>query len=93
MLDAEHPDGASSCTNLGNLLKQRGKLEPMTTDLKAVNSLIPIGCGQRELIFGDRQTGKTAIASGTYTLEASNNSEALAMRSQAQRMLNSLAAS
>ena len=34
----------------------------MTTGLKAVDSLIPIGRGQRELIIGDRQTGKTAIA-------------------------------
>merc|ERR1719395_9585 len=36
--------------------------EPMTTGLKAVDSLIPIGRGQRELVIGDRQTGKTAIA-------------------------------
>merc|ERR1719310_813059 len=39
--------------------------EPMTTGLKAVDSLIPIGRGQRELIIGDRQTGKTAIAVDT----------------------------
>jgi F0F1-type ATP synthase alpha subunit len=36
-----------------------------TTGLKAVDSLIPIGRGQRELIIGDRQTGKTAIAIDT----------------------------
>ena len=36
--------------------------EPMLTGLKAVDSMIPIGRGQRELIIGDRQTGKTAIA-------------------------------
>merc|ERR1712151_741002 len=36
--------------------------EPMSTGLKAVDSLIPIGRGQRELVIGDRQTGKTAIA-------------------------------
>lgn len=36
--------------------------EPLQTGLKAVNSMIPIGRGQRELIIGDRQTGKTAIA-------------------------------
>jgi proton translocating ATP synthase F1 alpha subunit len=36
--------------------------EPMQTGLKAVDSLVPIGRGQRELIIGDRQTGKTAIA-------------------------------
>ena len=36
--------------------------EPVQTGLKAVDSLIPIGRGQRELIIGDRQTGKTAVA-------------------------------
>jgi proton translocating ATP synthase F1 alpha subunit len=36
--------------------------EPMLTGIKAVDSMVPIGCGQRELIIGDRQTGKTAIA-------------------------------
>ena len=39
--------------------------EPMATGLKAVDALIPIGRGQRELIIGDRQTGKTAIALDT----------------------------
>jgi len=39
--------------------------EPMQTGLKAVDSLIPVGRGQRELIIGDRQTGKTAIALDT----------------------------
>ena len=37
----------------------------MQTGLKAIDSLIPIGRGQRELIIGDRQTGKTAIAIDT----------------------------
>src|SRR6185312_2738089 len=36
--------------------------EPMATGLKAIDSMIPIGRGQRELIIGDRQTGKTAVA-------------------------------
>jgi F-type H+-transporting ATPase subunit alpha len=40
--------------------------EPMQTGLKAIDSLIPIGRGQRELIIGDRQTGKTAIAIDTF---------------------------
>ncbi|MDX1483296.1 MAG: F0F1 ATP synthase subunit alpha [Alphaproteobacteria bacterium] len=40
--------------------------EPMQTGLKAIDSLIPIGRGQRELIIGDRQTGKTAIALDTF---------------------------
>ncbi|KAM7335781.1 hypothetical protein ACRRTK_004274 [Alexandromys fortis] len=39
--------------------------EPMQTGIKAVDSLVPIGCGQRELIFGDRQPGKTSIAIDT----------------------------
>ena len=39
--------------------------EPMQTGIKAVDSLVPIGRGQRELIIGDRQTGKTAIAVDT----------------------------
>src|ERR1700726_4160761 len=39
--------------------------EPMLTGLKAIDSMIPIGRGQRELIIGDRQTGKTAIANDT----------------------------
>jgi proton translocating ATP synthase F1 alpha subunit len=39
--------------------------EPMHTGIKAIDSMIPIGCGQRELIIGDRQTGKTAIAIDT----------------------------
>jgi len=36
--------------------------EPMQTGLKAIDSMIPIGRGQRELIIGDRQTGKSAVA-------------------------------
>jgi F-type H+/Na+-transporting ATPase subunit alpha len=39
--------------------------EPMQTGLKAIDSMIPIGRGQRELIIGDRQTGKTAVATDT----------------------------
>lgn len=39
--------------------------EPMQTGLKAVDCLVPIGRGQRELIIGDRQTGKTAVAVDT----------------------------
>jgi F-type H+-transporting ATPase subunit alpha len=39
--------------------------EPMQTGIKLIDSLVPIGCGQRELIIGDRQTGKTSIAIDT----------------------------
>src|SRR5437868_2595268 len=44
------------------IIPRRSVHEPMQTGLKSVDSLIPIGRGQRELIIGDRQTGKTAIA-------------------------------
>ena len=47
------------------VVHRQGVSEPMQTGLKAVDSMIPIGRGQRELIIGDRQTGKTAIAIDT----------------------------
>src|SRR6202166_1825816 len=47
--------------------------EPMATGIKAIDSMIPIGRGQRELIIGDRQTGKTAIALDTFIKSAKNN--------------------
>jgi len=46
--------------------------EPMQTGLKSVDSLVPIGRGQRELIIGDRQTGKTAIAVDTILNQKTN---------------------
>src|SRR5213082_4263297 len=47
--------------------------EPMATGLKAIDAMIPIGRGQRELIIGDRQTGKTAVALDTIINNAKNN--------------------
>ena len=47
--------------------------EPMTTGLKAIDSMIPIGRGQRELIIGDRQTGKTAVVLDTIINSAKND--------------------
>jgi F-type H+-transporting ATPase subunit alpha len=47
------------------IVPRRSVNEPMATGLKAIDALIPIGRGQRELIIGDRQTGKTAIAVDT----------------------------
>ena len=44
------------------IIPRKSVSEPMQTGLKAIDSLIPVGRGQRELIIGDRQTGKTAIA-------------------------------
>ena len=47
--------------------------EPMATGIKAIDSMIPIGRGQRELIIGDRQTGKTAVVIDTIINNAKNN--------------------
>ncbi|CDF39033.1 ATP synthase subunit alpha, mitochondrial [Chondrus crispus] len=47
------------------IMPRMGVHEPMQTGLKAVDALVPIGRGQRELIIGDRQTGKTAVALDT----------------------------
>src|SRR5499433_2948190 len=47
--------------------------EPMATGLKAIDSMIPIGRGQRELIIGDRQTGKTAVALDTIINSQGND--------------------
>merc|ERR1719326_718084 len=47
------------------IISRKSVHEPMQTGLKAVDSLVPIGRGQRELIIGDRQTGKTAVALDT----------------------------
>jgi F-type H+-transporting ATPase subunit alpha len=47
--------------------------EPMATGIKAIDSMIPIGRGQRELIIGDRQTGKTAVALDTIINSKGNN--------------------
>jgi F-type H+/Na+-transporting ATPase subunit alpha len=47
------------------VVRRQPVAEPMQTGLKAIDSMIPIGRGQRELIIGDRQTGKTAIAVDT----------------------------
>ena len=47
------------------VLPRRSVNQPMMTGLKAVDAMVPIGRGQRELIIGDRQTGKTAVAIDT----------------------------
>ena len=55
------------------IIPRKSVHEPMQTGLKAVDSLIPIGRGQRELIIGDRQTGKTAIALDTILNQKATN--------------------
>nr|YP_010598283.1 ATP synthase F1 subunit 1 [Psychotria serpens]UIG86783.1 ATP synthase F1 subunit 1 [Psychotria serpens] len=58
------------------IIERKSVHEPMQTGLKAVDSLVPIGRGQRELIIGDRQTGKTAIAIDTILNQKQMNSRA-----------------
>jgi proton translocating ATP synthase F1 alpha subunit len=58
------------------ILARKSVHEPMQTGIKAIDSLIPIGRGQRELIIGDRQTGKTSIAIDTIINQVSLNKSA-----------------
>ena len=58
----------------GVMLRQPVK-EPLQTGIKAIDALIPIGRGQRELIIGDRQTGKTAVALDTIINQKFTHSE------------------
>jgi F-type H+-transporting ATPase subunit alpha len=55
------------------IVKRKSVHEPMQTGLKAIDSMIPIGRGQRELIIGDRQTGKTAVAVDTIINQKGQN--------------------
>ena len=58
------------------IIPRKSVHEPMATGLKSVDSLIPIGRGQRELIIGDRQTGKTAVALDAILNQKSYNDAA-----------------
>lgn len=67
-------DGAGPIESRGNrrievkapgIVKRKSVHEPLQTGLKAIDSMVPIGRGQRELIIGDRQTGKSAVAIDT----------------------------
>jgi F-type H+-transporting ATPase subunit alpha len=55
------------------VISRQGVKEPMATGIKAIDTMIPIGRGQRELLIGDRQTGKTAIALDTIINSAKND--------------------
>ena len=57
------------------IIPRKSVHEPMQTGLKAIDCLVPIGRGQRELIIGDRQTGKTAIAIDTILNQGRNFEE------------------
>jgi F-type H+/Na+-transporting ATPase subunit alpha len=55
------------------IIPRRSVHEPMQTGLKAIDALVPVGRGQRELIIGDRQTGKTAVAVDTILNQKATN--------------------
>jgi F-type H+-transporting ATPase subunit alpha len=55
------------------IIARKGVHEPVQTGIKAIDSMIPIGRGQRELIIGDRQTGKTALAVDTIINQKGQN--------------------
>jgi len=65
-IDGAGPLGTAQRQRVGikapGIIPRQSVKEPMQTGIKAVDSLVPIGRGQRELIIGDRQTGKTAVA-------------------------------
>ena len=65
------------------IIPRKSVHEPMATGLKAIDALIPIGRGQRELIIGDRQTGKTAVALDTILNQKSLNGAA---RDESQKL-------
>ncbi len=68
-IDGKGPIRAEAYRTIENpapgVLQRKSVFEPLQTGIKAIDSIIPIGKGQRELIIGDRQTGKTAIAIDT----------------------------
>jgi len=77
-IDGKGPLGTSERFRVGlkapGIIPRQSVKEPMQTGIKAVDSLVPIGRGQRELIIGDRQTGKTAVAVDTIINQARFNS-------------------
>jgi len=78
-------DGKGALTNIPNrvvidrkapgIIPRKSVHEPMLTGYKVIDSTVPIGRGQRELILGDRQTGKTAVAVDTILNQINNNNE------------------
>ncbi len=72
----EGSDRAQVEVKAPGIIPRKSVHEPMQTGLKAIDSLIPIGRGQRELIIGDRQTGKTAVIIDTIINQKSVNESA-----------------
>jgi F-type H+-transporting ATPase subunit alpha len=61
-------------TKAPGIIPRKSVHEPVQTGLKAIDALVPVGRGQRELIIGDRQTGKTAVAIDTFINQKGPNS-------------------
>ena len=76
-IDGKGPIGSTTLKQVDvkapGIIPRKSVHEPMQTGLKAIDSLIPIGRGQRELIIGDRQTGKTAVVLDTILNQKSIN--------------------
>ncbi len=76
-IDGKGPIKSSSSSRVEvkapGIIPRKSVHEPMQTGLKAIDALVPIGRGQRELIIGDRQTGKTAVAVDTIINQKSIN--------------------
>ncbi|GAB5449242.1 F0F1 ATP synthase subunit alpha [Gymnodinialimonas sp.] len=79
-LDGKGPINASerriADSKAPGIIPRKSVHEPMATGLKAIDAMIPVGRGQRELIIGDRQTGKTAVALDTILNQKSYNDAA-----------------
>ncbi|UWR23123.1 F0F1 ATP synthase subunit alpha [Sulfitobacter sp. S190] len=79
-IDGKGPIGASKRglaeVKAPGIIPRKSVHEPMATGLKSVDAMIPIGRGQRELIIGDRQTGKTAVALDAMLNQAQVNERA-----------------
>ncbi len=60
--------------------------QPVQTGIKAIDAMIPVGRGQRELIIGDRQTGKTAIAIDTIINQKGQNMKCILCRNRSKRI-------
>jgi F-type H+/Na+-transporting ATPase subunit alpha len=76
-IDGKGPLGTSQRRRIEikapGIIERQSVQEPLQTGLKAIDSMIPIGRGQRELIIGDRQTGKTAVAIDTIINQKGQN--------------------
>lgn len=76
-IDGKGPINATECrvadVKAPGIMPRKSVHEPMATGLKSVDAMIPVGRGQRELIIGDRQTGKTAIALDTILNQQNYN--------------------